>query len=208
MPHDRIAQQFAFLVEADKLKKIIRRTSLIDLSRRENSAEHSWHLVLTAMLMREHTSVEFDLLHALEMLTIHDLVEIDAGDTFAYDAAGQATKAQRELDAAERIFGLLPPDQASYLRALWEEFEARETPESRFSNAMDRLQPLLQNARSDGGSWRTHDLTRDQVLERMAPIESALPTVWPIVVEIIDAFCASGLIRAHPAQGLDASKRI
>ena len=199
MPHDRIAQQFAFLVEADKLKKIIRRTSLIDLSRQENSAEHSWHLVLAAMLMREHTSVEFDLLHALEMLTIHDLVEIDAGDTFAYDASGQATKAQRELDAAERIFGLLPADQASYLRALWEEFEARESPESHFANAMDRLQPLLQNARSDGGSWRTHDLTRDQVLERMAPIESALPNVWPIVVEIVDAFCAAGLIRVVPA---------
>ncbi len=199
MPPDRIAQQFAFLVEADKLKKIIRRTSLIDLSRHENSAEHSWHLVLTAMLMREHTAVEFDLLHALEMLTIHDLVEIDAGDTFAYDADGQATKAQRELDAAERIFGLLPPDQAAYLRALWEEFEARETPESCFANAMDRLQPLLQNARSDGGSWRTHDLTRDQVLHRMAPIESALPSVWPIVVGIIDSFCASGLIRVPPA---------
>ena len=195
MPQDRLAQQIAFLAEADKLKKIIRRTPLIDLSRQENSAEHSWHLVLAAMLMREHMTVEFDLLHVLEMLTIHDLVEIDAGDTFAYDAAGQATKARRELGAAERIFGLLPTDQASYLRALWEEFEAQKTPEARFANAMDRLQPLVQNTRSGGGSWRTHDLTRDQVLHRMAPIESDLPSVWPIVVDLIDSFCALGLIR-------------
>ncbi len=196
MPHDRLAQQIAFLVEADKLKGILRRTPLVDLSRQENSAEHSWHLVLAAILMREHMSVAFDLLHALEMLTIHDLVEIDAGDTFAYDAAGQVTKAEREHGAADRIFGLLPPDQTAYLRGLWEEFEAHQTPEARFANAMDRLQPLLQNARSNGGSWRTHDLTRDQVLGRMAPIESALPDVWPVVVEIVDAFCASGLIRA------------
>ena len=144
--------------------------------------------------MREYMTVEFDLLHAVEMLAVHDLVEIDAGDTFAYDAAGQLTKAQRELAAAERIFGLLPSDQASHLRALWEEFEAQETPASRFGNAMDRLQPLLQNARSGGGSWRTDNLTRDQVLHRMAPVESALPGVWALVLEVIDSFCASGLI--------------
>jgi putative hydrolase of HD superfamily len=196
MPENRLAQQIAFLVEADKLKVILRRTPLVDSSRQENSAEHSWHLVLAAMLLREHMTVAFDLLRALEMLTVHDLVEIDAGDTFAYDAAGQATKAERELGAAERIFGLLPPEQAAHLHALWAEFEAQQTPESRFATAMDRLQPLLQNARSGGGSWRTHDLTRDQVLARMAPIESALPGVWPMVLEIIDTACASGLIRA------------
>ena len=199
MSDDRLARQLAFLVEADKLKTIQRRTPLVDRSRLENSAEHSWHLVLAAMLMREHMSVGFDLLRTLEMLTVHDLVEIDAGDTFAYDHAALVTKADRELDAAERIFGLLPADQAAHLRALWEEFEARETPESRFANAMDRLQPLLQNANSEGGSWRTHDLTRDQVLSRMAPIEASLPDVWPVVVQIVDAFCATGLIRGGAA---------
>lgn len=191
---DRLSRQIAFLIEADKLKGIIRRTPLVDSSRQENSAEHSWHLALAALLLREHVPFEFDLLRALEMLTVHDLVEIDAGDTFAYDAAGQVTKAERERVAAERIFGLLPPDQASRLHALWEEFEAQRTPAARVANAMDRLQPLLQNAYSNGGSWRSHHLTRAQVLQRMAPIETTLPEVWPFVVELIDSFCASGLI--------------
>jgi 5'-deoxynucleotidase YfbR-like HD superfamily hydrolase len=195
MPDDRLARQVAFLIEADKLKTIIRRTPLVDSSRQENSAEHSWHLVLAAMVVREYTCVELNLLHALEMMAVHDLVEIDAGDTFAYDLAGQATKTERELAAAERIFGLLPPDQSSCFRDLWEEFEAQETPESRFANAVDRFQPLLQNAGSGGGSWRTHHLTREQVLQRMGPVESALPGLWPLVVEIIDLFCAPGLIR-------------
>jgi putative hydrolases of HD superfamily len=195
MPDDRLGRQVAFLIEADKLKTIIRRTSLVDSSRRENSAEHSWHLVLAAMIVREYTCVELDLARALEIVTVHDLVEIDAGDTFAYDAAGQATKVERELAAADRVFGLLPADQSSYLRALWEEFEAQETAESRFANAVDRLQPLLQNAGSGGGSWRAQQLTRHQVLQRMRPIESALPRLWPLVVEIIDSFCASGVIR-------------
>jgi putative hydrolase of HD superfamily len=189
MPGDRLARQVAFLIEADKLKTIIRRTPLVDSSRLENSAEHSWHLLLAAMVVREYTCVELNLLRALEMMTVHDLVEIDAGDTFAYDAAGQATKSERERAAADRVFGLLPADQRSYFRDLWEEFEAQETPESRFANAVDRFQPLLQNAGSGGGSWRTHHLTREQVLQRMGPVESALPGLWPLVVEIIDLFC-------------------
>jgi putative hydrolase of HD superfamily len=193
---DRLARQIAFLVEADKLKSILRRTPLVDGSRLENSAEHSWHLVLAAALMREHVPFAFDLPRVLEMLTVHDLVEIDAGDTFAYDVAGQLTKAAREEAAADRIFGLLPADQTAHLRALWDEFEAAHTPEARVANAMDRLQPFLQNSHANGGSWREHQLTRAQVLQRMAPIESALPDVWTFVVQVIDAFCASGLIRS------------
>src|SRR5262249_15125940 len=154
--------QLAFLVEADKLKAVLRRTSLIDSSRFENSAEHSWHLVLTAMVMSEYADAELDLFHTLEMLAVHDLVEIDAGDTFAYDDVGRMTKAERELAAANRIFALLPPDQGAHFRELWEEFEAQETPEACFGNAVDRLQPLLQNASSAGGSWRDRNLTRDQ----------------------------------------------
>jgi 5'-deoxynucleotidase YfbR-like HD superfamily hydrolase len=192
----RLSQQIAFLVEADKLKNILRRTPLVDSSRRENSAEHSWHLVLAAMVMREYVTEECDFLRALELMAVHDLVEIDAGDTFAYDAIGQTTKASRETAAAGRIFGLLPSGQASYFRALWEEFEAQQTSESRFANALDRFQPLLQNACSGGGSWRTHNLSRDQVLQRMAPVEVVLPNLWPAVLDIVDSFCASGLLRS------------
>jgi putative hydrolase of HD superfamily len=193
---DRLAQQIAFLVEADKLKGILRRTPLVDSSRLENSAEHSWHLLLVAMVMREYAGPDLDLFRVLEMATVHDLVEIDAGDTFAYDTAGIETKAAREQAAADRIFGVLPVDQRDRFRSLWEEFEAQTTPEACFANAVDRLQPLLQNAHSGGGSWRTHDLNREQVLKRMAPIETAMPGVWSAVVKVIDAFCASGLIRS------------
>ena len=195
MPDERLAQQIAFLIEADKLKKVARRTPLVDSSRNENSAEHSWHLALVAMIAREYAVADVDLLRVFELVAVHDLVEIDAGDTFAYDAEGQVTKLDRERAAAERIFGLLPHDQRLYCRALWDEFEEQETAAARFANAVDRLQPLLQNASSGGGSWRDHHLCRDQVLQRMAPIESALPLLWPLVVEIIESFCASGLIR-------------
>jgi len=195
MPHDRLALQIEFLVEADKLKNILRRTPLVDGSRRENSAEHSWHLVLFAMVMREHLDGACDLLHTLEMLAVHDLVEVDAGDTFAYDTSGHETKEAREREAADRIFGMLPSDQGSRLRALWEEFEAQQTLEARFANALDRLQPLLQNARAGGGSWRDHDLTRAQVMKRMSPIEHTLPDVWPMVVTVVDSFAKSGLLQ-------------
>lgn len=185
----------AFLIEADKLKTVSRRTPLVDSSRRENSAEHSWHLVLATMILREYVTFEVDLLHVLEMVAVHDLVEIDAGDTFAYDEEGQTTRARRELAAADRIFGLLPGDQSQHFRTLWEEFEAQRTTESRLANAIDRFQPLMQNACSGGGSWSTHRLTRDPVLRRMAPVETTMPSLWPTVVAIVDSFCASGVLR-------------
>jgi putative hydrolases of HD superfamily len=190
----RLAGQLAFLVEADKLKTITRRTPLADESRLENSAEHSWHLALAAMVLHEYAPAELDRLRVLELVTVHDLVEIDAGDTFAYDVNGLTTKAERELAAAERIFGLLPAEQAGQVRALWDEFEAQQTLEARVANALDRLQALLQNAPSGGGSWRTHNVTRAQVLKRMAPIESAMPALWPFVLETIEQFCAAGVI--------------
>ena len=196
MPADRLARQIAFLVEADRLKSVTRRTSLIDGSRLENSAEHSWHLALAAIILREYAAAPVDLVRVLELVVVHDLVEIDAGDAFAYDTAAQSIRAQREEAAADRLFGLLPPEQAEYVRDLWEEFEARQTIESQFANALDRLQPLLQNASSGGGSWRTHDLTRADVLRRMAPVETAMPAIWPTVVEIVDAFCAAGVLKS------------
>jgi 5'-deoxynucleotidase YfbR-like HD superfamily hydrolase len=194
MENERLSQQVAFLAQADSLKTIVRRTPLIDNSRLENSAEHSWHLALAALALREYAPPGLDIGRVLELVTIHDLVEIDAGDTFAYDAAAHETKDQRERAAAERIFGLLPADQGTRLHALWEEFEAQHTNEAKYANAIDRLQALLQNMHAGGGSWATHGVTRSQVLQRMAPVESALPDMWPFVVEVIDRACETGAI--------------
>ena len=196
MESDRIARQMAFIVEADKLKTIIRRTPLTNNSRLENSAEHSWHLAIAVLTLREHAPAGMDLARVLELVAIHDLVEIDAGDTFAYDAIAHTTKADRERNAAQRVFGLLPPDQGAKFHELWEEFEAQQTLESQYANALDRLQALLQNMEAGGGSWSAYGVTRPQVLARMAPVESALPGVWPFVLDVIERFCASGAI-AH-----------
>src|SRR5262249_12885273 len=160
-----LAQQIAFVVEADKLKTVERRTPLTDNSRRENSAEHSWHLAVAAMALHEYAPAGTDLLRVLELVNVHDLVEIDAGDTFAYDSAAGIGKVDRERVAAERIFSLLPPPHAERFRALWEEFEAADTPEARVANALDRLQALLENMRAGGGSWVSYQVTRAQVMK-------------------------------------------
>ena len=194
MSSERLQRQIEFLLEADKLKSILRRTPLIDNSRLENSAEHSWHLTLAAVTLFEYAPDGTDLLHALRLLIVHDLVEIDAGDTFAYDPEQQESKHERELAAAERIFGLLPVDLAGQLRGWWNEFEAMLTPSARFANALDRLQPLLLNMHSGGGSWRTHRVARSQVLHRMIPIQSWVPAAWPFVLDIIERARAEGLI--------------
>ena len=193
--HERLRQQIAFLIEADKLKRIVRRTPLVDGSRLENSAEHSWHLALTMMVLREYGPAALDWMRVVEMVTVHDLVEIDAGDVFAYDLAALQGKAVREHAAAERLFGLLPPDEGARFRQLWEEFERRTTPEAQFANALDRLQPLLQNAHAGGGSWCGQALARAQILDRMTPIEASLPDVWPHVLDIIESFCAAGVLK-------------
>jgi putative hydrolases of HD superfamily len=194
MANDRLARQVTFLVEADKLKTVVRRTPLTDNSRLENSAEHSWHLALAALTLREHAPENVDLGRVLELVALHDLVEIDAGDTFAYDTHGYESKAERERAAATRLFGMLPDEQGARFHHLWQEFEAQQTPESRFANALDRLQALLQNMQAGGGSWSTHHVTRSQVLTRMAPIRTALPDAWPFVVAVIDRFCDLGAI--------------
>ena len=193
MSDDRLTQQIAFLVQADRLKTILRRTPLTDNSRLENSAEHSW-LALAALALSEHAPAGVDLAHVLQLVVIHDLVEIDAGDTFAYDPAAHATKADRERAAADRLFGLLPSDQRALFRARWDEFEAQATPESRFANALDRFQALLLNSQSGGGSWATHRVLRSQVLTRMAPVQSALPALWPYVLDVIERACTAGAI--------------
>ncbi len=192
----RLDQQLSFINEIDKLKTVIRQSLLIDMSRRENTAEHSWHLAVMATLLTEYAKEPVDALHVIKMLLVHDIVEIDAGDTFAYDTAGYADKDEREQKAASRIFGLLPAEQGRELRALWEEFEGRQTAESKYANALDRLQPLLHNYRTDGGTWRIHNVTKDKVLKRMEPIKLGMPEIYPMVEKIIEESCAAGWIKS------------
>jgi putative hydrolase of HD superfamily len=189
-----VDRDLRFLLEIDRLKLVLRQTTLADGSRRENSAEHSWHLVVAAAVLATRSPVPIDLERVLTMLAVHDIVEIDAGDTFAYDAAGNAGRADRERAAAERIFGLLPEERGAALRALWDEFEAQETNESHFAVALDRLQPLINNHATHGGTWRSHGVTRSQVIARMRPIEAALPSLWPRVMEMIEQNCDNGYI--------------
>lgn len=182
-------------MELDKLKTVLRRTMLTDLSRRENSAEHSWHLTLMAVLLHEHACDGVDLLRVMKMLIVHDVVEIDAGDTFAYDAAGYADKEEREHAAADRLFGLLPDDLATELRALWDEFEEGTTADAGFAVALDRLHPLLQNLHTQGGTWRSHGVTLQQVLIRMQPIQAACPTLWVWVEDKLRNVWVNGKVR-------------
>jgi len=191
---ERLRQQITFLVEADKLKSILRQTPLADNSRPENSAEHSWHLALAALALQEYAPHGTDVLQAMRLVIVHDLVEIDAGDTFAYDTAHHETKAERELAAAERIFGLLPADLQASFRGWWDEFETQQTPSARFATALDRLQPLLLNMHAGGGSWTAHHVVRSQVMRRMQPIQLWMPAAWPFVLDVIDRACAEGLI--------------
>ncbi|MDX2217012.1 MAG: HD domain-containing protein [Oculatellaceae cyanobacterium bins.114] len=192
----RLHQQIQFILEIDKLKLILRQTLLTDGSRRENSAEHSWHLAMMAMLLAEYAPEPVDLLRVMKMLLIHDLVEIDAGDTFCYDRQGNLDKAAREMQAADRLFGLLPPDQGAELRSLWNEFEAQTTIEARFATALDRLQPLLHNQQTEGGTWRIHSVTRDRVIKRMEPIEAGAPDLWTYVQTVIDECVSAGYLKA------------
>jgi putative hydrolase of HD superfamily len=192
--HPRLEQQIRFIVEIDALKQVLRQTMIMGGERRENSAEHSWHLAMMALALAEHAGEPVDILRVLKMLLVHDIVEIDAGDTFCYDAQANLSKVGREQAAAARIFGLLLDEQGHELRALWEEFEAGVTPEARFANALDRLEPLLHNYHNQGGTWRAHGITRDAVLRRMAPIEAGAPSLWPFVQQVIAASCAAGYI--------------
>ena len=191
----RLDQQLSFILEIDKLKTVLRQTLLTDKSRRENSAEHSWHLGVMAMLLTEYATEPVDVMRAMKMVLVHDIVEVDAGDTFAYDAASNGDKEEREQRAAERLFGLLPPEQGRELRELWDEFEARQTAESKYANALDRLQPLLHNAHTEGGTWRIHNVGKAAVLKRMEPVKIGLPQIYPMVERIIADACERGWIR-------------
>jgi putative hydrolase of HD superfamily len=194
----RLTQQIQFIIEIDQLKQVLRQTLLNDGSRRENSAEHSWHLAMMVIVLAEYAPQGVTLLSAIKMVLLHDLVEIDAGDTFCYDVQGNESKAQREAQAALRLFGLLPADQASELRSLWEEFEAQETPTAKFAAALDRIQPLLHNQQNRGGTWLIHGITRDQVMKRMAAVETGAPELWLFVQQVIEECVAAGYLKDTP----------
>ena len=164
---ERLKKQMAFAIELDKEKLIGRQTYIANASRKENDAEHAWHIALMTMLLSEYANEKFDILHTIEMLIIHDVVEIDAGDTFAYDSAGNETKREREVAAADRIFALLPDEQAAKFRTLWDEFEEAATPEAKFANAMDSVQPAMLNDATGGKSWREHGVAAESVLSRL-----------------------------------------
>ncbi len=195
MQINRLTQQIQFIIEIDKLKQILRQTLLTDSSRRENSAEHSWHIAIMAIILAEYAPAETDILRAIKMLLIHDLVEIHAGDTFCYDLQGNLSKAEKETEAAEKLFGLLPVDQESELRSLWEEFELQQTPTAHFAAALDRIQPVLHNQQTQGGTWRIHNISRDQVMRRVAPVEEGTPELWPFIQQLIDDCVAAGYLQ-------------
>jgi putative hydrolases of HD superfamily len=182
---DRLSRQLTFLLELDKAKQVLRQNPLTDGSRRENDAEHMWHLALLVLVLAEHSKEPIDVLRVLKMVLVHDIVEIDAGDVFVYDVEARQAKEAKEREAADRIYGLLPDDQRDELRAVWEEFEERRTPESRFAAAVDRLQPLLLNTTNGGTVWKQHGITAERVLEVNRPIGDMAPDLWERAQELV-----------------------
>jgi putative hydrolase of HD superfamily len=199
----RLSQQIAFLIEIDKLKQIYRRTYVTDGTRNENDAEHSWHLALMVFLLKEHARDRIDVAKVAYMVLIHDLVEIDAGDTFCYDSEGAKSKQAREEAAAERIFNLLPEDQAVQMRQIWDEFEARQSPEARYAAALDRLQPILLNYTTQGRSWREHGITADQVIAHNQHAEDGAPQLWAYVKRLLDDAVAKSYLPPGESEALE-----
>ena len=191
----RLEQQLAFILEIDKVKKIFRQNYLADASRRENDAEHSWHIALMAILLKEYAAKEVDVSKVMTMVLIHDLVEIDAGDTYAYDEVGAATKEEREKCAADRIFGLLPEDQGKYFRALWDEFEEYETADARYAHLLDNFQPFLLNNAAGGISWVEHQVHKWQICKRNEKTGETSPEIWDYMASVIEENIAKGNIK-------------
>lgn len=192
---DRMKKQLEFIIEVDKVKNIFRQTWLADGKRKENDAEHSWHLALMAYLLKEYSVEEVDVPRVMLMVLVHDLVEIDAGDTYAYDVKGNETKRERELCAAERIFGLLPEDQGSYLRALWDEFEEYKSADAKYAHLLDNFQPLLLNHASGGRSWEEHQVKKSQVCKRNEKVQETSPQVWEEIRSIMEKHIELGTLR-------------
>src|SRR5262245_36310177 len=197
MDNERFERQIQFILEIDKLKNIVRRTYLLNADRAENTAEHSWHLAIMAILLAEHANEPVDVARVVKMVLIHDIVEIDAGDTYFYDTAAELDKHERECAAAERIFSLLPSDQGSELRELWEEFEKRETADARFALALDRFMPQLHNYYTQGRSWVENGISADQVLERNASMAEGSEKLWECARALLEDAVARGFLPAR-----------
>jgi putative hydrolase of HD superfamily len=191
---ERLSRQIEFIVEVDRLKTVLRQSPLLAAARRENDAEHSWHLALMVLVLAEYADEPIDAVRVLALVLVHDLVEIFAGDTPLYDDAGQLDQEAREAAAADRLFGLLPDDQAKVFRDLWDEFEARRTPEARFAKAMDRLQPLLLNYGNQGGTWRTPGVTEAVVLDRKSVIAGGSAELWQYAQTLIRTGADNGWV--------------
>lgn len=195
MTGDRLDLQMRFIVEIDKLKSVFRQTRLFDNSREENDAEHAWHLALMALTLGEYANDEVDVNRVIRLVLVHDIVEADAGDAFLYDDAANEAKAEAEKLAAERIFGLLPLDQKTELVSLWEEFEARQTPDARFAAALDRIAPIMQNAFTGGHAWKKHHVRKRQVLEKTRPvIEAGSRALWELAERLIGRSVEAGFL--------------
>lgn len=192
---ESLLQQINFIKEIDKVKYIQRKTKLFHSDRNENDAEHSWHLALMAIVLAEHSNVSVDLLKVIKMVLIHDIVEIDAGDTFIYDTQKNHSNTEEERLAANRIFGILPTKQAEELIAIWEEFEAGETDEAKFAKAMDRLEPLLQNTSNDGGTWKEFGVTFEKVHQKKSVIQEGSNTIWNFAEQLIHESVEKGILK-------------
>ncbi|MCF6464653.1 HD domain-containing protein [Clostridium sp. Cult2] len=189
MTSERLLRDIEFIVELDKMKSILRQTSLIDNSKRENDAEHSWHISVMAMILSEYANEDIDICKVIKMLLVHDLVEIYAGDTFCYDKAGNMDKKERELKAADKIFGILDRDKGEELRNLWDEFEEMKTKEAIFAASMDRLQPFFNNYFSGGGTWKKFNVSKKDIYKRIAPLKETSEELWKFTEKMIeDAF--------------------
>ncbi|HHK8567111.1 TPA: HD domain-containing protein [Vibrio parahaemolyticus] len=194
---DRLEKQLALLIELDKLKSVLRRTRVKSAEGRlENSGEHSWHVALMAVLMEEHANAPVDICRVMKMLLIHDVVEIDAGDTFIYDTAATKEQAEKEIKAAERLFGMLPTDQGQELLALWQEFEAAQSDDAKYAKALDRLIPMLLNYHTNGQSWKENSVTREQALTINKRIEFGSVTLWDKAKELIEEATEKGWLKS------------
>lgn len=192
---EKLQKQIKFALVIDEMKNIFRRNLIIDGSRRENDAEHSWNLAMLAMLFEEYSTEKVNIERVLKIALVHDLIEVYAGDTFAYDVKGNEDKLQREIESANKLFGILDPEQGAEIRALWDEFEAKETAESKYANAIDRIQPLINNYMTNGHTWKEGDVHAPQILKRMDIIRTTTPALWPIVEGIISTSIESGILK-------------
>jgi putative hydrolase of HD superfamily len=203
MQNDDLVRQISFIKEIDKLKYIQRKTKLFNSERHENDAEHSWHLAMMTLILAQHSDVPIDVLKVLKMVLIHDIVEIDAGDTFIYDTTKNHTNTEEELIAAQRIFGLLPSEQAEEFIEIWQEFEDGVTDEAKFAKSMDRLEPLLQNTSNNGGTWKEFNVDYQKVYDKKKAIKNGSASLWQYAENLINESVENGILTKLKRSDID-----